>query len=56
MTVIGMKLEEVFLPQKKEKIVKVSDGGTPSGGGTLTLYVQGNILDQTASNKATLRL
>ena len=43
-------------PSKKEKIVKVSDGGTPSGGGTFTLYVQGNILDQTASNKATLRL
>ena len=37
MTIIGIKLEEVF-SFKTKKILKVSDGGTPSDGGTLMLY------------------
>ena len=37
MTLIGKELEKVLLPSNQEKIVKVSDGGTPSDGGTLTL-------------------
>ena len=36
MIIIGIELEEVF-SSKQEKILKVSDGGTPSDGGTLTL-------------------
>ena len=44
MTIIGIKLEEVFFLQKQEKIVKVSNGGTPSDGGTLTLPSYGSSL------------
>ena len=44
MTIIGIKLKEVLFPQKQEKIVKVSDGGTPSDGGTITLPSYGSSL------------
>ena len=37
MTLFGIRFEEVLLLQNKKKIVRVSNWGTPSDEGTLTL-------------------